>query len=126
LLGRWGSGTGLGRVSWAAGVLIGQAAARPEAGCGALGRRVSGSERDAAEAASAMVNQRAHGQSRGRCNLHLRAELGAIAARWERRCSCRPCHPRAGCSGHEWYVAVSQGLWGRAVRLGAPRLIWSS
>jgi hypothetical protein len=48
-----------------------------------------------------------------------RAELGAIAARWETPRSRRPCHPRATSRGHERYMAVSHGHSREAVGLGA-------
>jgi hypothetical protein len=50
---------------------------------------------------------------------HPRAELGAIAARWERRRSRRPCHSRATSSGHERYPADNHGQSARVDELGA-------
>jgi hypothetical protein len=56
-----------------------------------------------------------------RCGGHLRRTLpsgraGAVAARREDRCSCRPCHPRAISSGHERYLTDGhghfEGRWG--------------
>jgi hypothetical protein len=40
---------------------------------------------------------------------HPPGELRTVAARWERRRSRRPCHPRAIRSGQERYPAVSHG-----------------
>jgi hypothetical protein len=50
---------------------------------------------------------------------HPPVELGAVAARWEPRCSGRPCHPRAVSSGHQRYPAVNHGHAVRGVALGA-------
>jgi hypothetical protein len=50
---------------------------------------------------------------------HPPVELEAIAARWERRRSRRPCHSRAISSGHERYAAVNHGHSVRATELGA-------
>jgi hypothetical protein len=57
---------------------------------------------------------------------HPRAELGAMAARWETRRYRRPCHPRAISRGHERYVAVSHGHSREAVGLGARPLTWAT
>jgi hypothetical protein len=54
---------------------------------------------------------------RGRPSPSSRA--GAVAARCERRCPRRPCHPRARSSGHQRYAAVSHGHSKEAVGQGA-------
>jgi hypothetical protein len=52
------------------------------------------------------------------------AELGAVAARRERRRSRRPCHLRAISSGHQRYVAVSHGSLETTVAPGSGSLTW--
>jgi hypothetical protein len=47
------------------------------------------------------------------------AVLGAVAATFEERRSCRPCHPRATSSGHQRYPADSHGYFEEAVGLAA-------
>jgi hypothetical protein len=55
---------------------------------------------------------------------HTLAEVGAITARWERRRSCRPCHPRAISSGRQRYPADNHGQWDKAAELAARPLTW--
>jgi hypothetical protein len=50
---------------------------------------------------------------------HPLGQLGAVAARWERRRSRRPCHPRAISSGHQRYPADNHGHFEEADGLGA-------
>jgi hypothetical protein len=55
---------------------------------------------------------------------HPLAGLGAIAARWKPRRSCRPCHPRAISGGHQRYPADNHGHSQKTSGQGAPPLTW--